>query len=195
MTHPKWERAGLDCPREDSNIQPPLKELTQENFNPYEEVYLENEDDVTKKEFGNLYFNFYKIMNEIFTPNEKNYSIKSDGPFSINDDLMLLNQTPNSAVIRLEKDVASGSLFFSDNWYPGWVAYVNGKRVPLYVANYTFKGILLNYPKSSVVEFVFNPPIAKIGNIISAIALFVLVLILCMRKTYHPISSKRTNAN
>lgn len=187
---PKIKGRAWIVPKNIQTSTPPLKELTQEKFDPYEEAYLENEDDAIKGEYGNRYFNIYKIINEMLTPNEKSYAIKSNKSFKINDDLTLLTQTPNSAVFKLEKDVTSGSLFFSDNWYPGWVAYVNGKRVPLYVANYTFKGILLNCPKSSVVEFVFNPPITKIGNIISIIAFLLLVMLLCMRKTYHPILSK-----
>ena len=167
-----------------------VKELAQEKFDPYEEVYLESEDDVIKREYGSRYFKFYKMISEMLTPNEKRYETGSNKSFKINDDLTLLTQTPNSAVFKFEKDVTSGSLFFSDNWYPGWVAYVNGKRVPLYVANYSFKGILLNFPKSSVVEFVFNPPITKIGNIISIMAFLCMVMLLCMRKNYHPILSK-----
>ncbi len=144
-----------------------------------------------KKEYGAGYSVFYKIIDKILTPSEKKYTIGSNQSFRINDDLTLLEQTPNSIVFKLEKDIISGCLFFSDNWYPGWVAYVNGKRVPLHVANYTFKGILLDSPKSSVIEFVFNPPITKLGNTISLLAFLLLVILLCMRKTYRSISVKR----
>lgn len=46
---------------------------------------------------------------------------------------------------RVELEVENGEdrrfLFFSDNWYPGWRASIEGKPVPVLRGNYTFKTI------------------------------------------------------
>lgn len=45
-------------------------------------------------------------------------------------------------------------IFLSDNYYPGWKAYVNGKETKIYRANYTFKAVEI--PKgSSKIEFIY----------------------------------------
>lgn len=48
-----------------------------------------------------------------------------------------------------------GLLFLSDNYYPGWKAYVNGKETSVFIADYTFMAIPVPKGESTVV-FVYS---------------------------------------
>lgn len=68
-------------------------------------------------------------------------------------------------------------LNFSQNYYPGWKAYVNGTEVPVYLVNGLIQGI--DIPEGdSVVEFKFLPLSTTIGSIISGVSLFLVVVYL-----------------
>lgn len=62
--------------------------------------------------------------------------------------------TPNE--VEIEVNTSSPALlFFSDNYYSGWRAKVNGKEEKIYRADYTFRAVLV--PKgNSVVELQYN---------------------------------------
>ncbi len=67
-------------------------------------------------------------------------------------------------------------LFLSDTYYPGWNAYVDGKRTKIYTADYAFRAVY--FPKGEhTVEFKYEPISFKIGLGVSALSLFLLVMI------------------
>jgi len=75
-------------------------------------------------------------------------------------------------------------LILADNYYPGWEAYVDGKKQKLYKANYCLRAVSLPIGKHKVV-FVYNPVSFKIGLAIAAAALLsavIILLILRMKK-------------
>jgi hypothetical protein len=65
---------------------------------------------------------------------------------------------------------------FSEVYYDkGWKAYVDGEEVPILRADYILRALQLPGGNHKV-EFVFDPPIVKVSNIISLIGSIVLVL-------------------
>jgi len=65
-------------------------------------------------------------------------------------------------------------LFISDNYYPGWRAYVDNKETKIYRANYTFRAIALP-AGSHVVKFVYDPLSFKIGKCVSLVSFLFLI--------------------
>lgn len=61
---------------------------------------------------------------------------------------------------------SDGFLFFSDNFYPGWKAFIDGKKTKIYRANYSFRAIALPAGEHQV-HFVYNPLSFKIGLCLS----------------------------
>ncbi len=62
--------------------------------------------------------------------------------------------SPTSLQYRVTTD-RPGLLFLSDNYYPGWKAYVNGKETKILIADYAFRAIPVPKGESSVV-FVYS---------------------------------------
>ena len=54
----------------------------------------------------------------------------------------------------------------TDTNYPGWRAYVNGRRTPVVAANYLFRGVVVP-PGKNVVEFAYEPNSFRYGAAIS----------------------------
>ena len=63
-------------------------------------------------------------------------------------------------------------LFFSDAYYPGWKAFVDGKETPLYRADYAFRAAVV--PQGShVVSFSYQPLSFKIGVWLTGVGLLI----------------------
>jgi len=56
-----------------------------------------------------------------------------------------------------------GFLFLSENYYPAWKAYVDGKEAKIYRADYLFRAVYLDKGKH-VVEFVFESGLYRIAK-------------------------------
>ena len=70
---------------------------------------------------------------------------------------------------------------FSQNYYPGWKAYVNGKQVPIYMVNGLIQGIEVPAGDSTI-EFIFRPASIFIGGAISLITLLTAMLIIIIER-------------
>ncbi|HUE76177.1 MAG TPA: YfhO family protein, partial [Chloroflexota bacterium] len=68
----------------------------------------------------------------------------------------------------------SAVLVLSEVFYPGWVADLNGQRVPLLRANYLFRAVQVP-PGDHVVRVRFEPQTWVVGRAVSAISWLVLV--------------------
>lgn len=80
----------------------------------------------------------------------------------------------DGARLSLRVDAPSRSfLFLSHSYHPGWVAYVNGQKMPLYRANAAFQGVVVPAGTSEV-TLVLDPLSLKLGGLISLIALLIL---------------------
>ena len=58
---------------------------------------------------------------------------------------------------------APAYLVFSEVWYPGWRAWVDGVEVPIFRVNFTFRGLYLPTPGEHTVVMKFDPLSWKIG--------------------------------
>jgi len=86
--------------------------------------------------------------------------------------------TPNRITLETETD-RYAFLVFSDNYYPGWKAFVDGREVPVLRVDHTLKGIAVEQGVHRI-EFVFQPAVLTIGACISIGALFGICLGLYM---------------
>ncbi len=66
-------------------------------------------------------------------------------------------------------------LVLTDTYYPGWKATVDGKSVPVHRIDYLLRGIRLA-PGSHRVEFRYQPASWRVGRIVSALALVVVLV-------------------
>lgn len=76
--------------------------------------------------------------------NEHNTLILFEDPKIKSGDLTsnikLLEYSPNKVNLKTSSN-GDGLLYLSDNYYPGWEAYIDGSRTKIYKANYTFRAV------------------------------------------------------
>ncbi|HUD19043.1 MAG TPA: YfhO family protein [Patescibacteria group bacterium] len=83
----------------------------------------------------------------------------------------ITNFTPNEMTIKISAS-NNALLFFSDAYYPGWKAFVDGKETPLYRADYAFRAAVV--PQGShVVSFSYQPLSFKIGVWLTGVGLLI----------------------
>lgn len=67
-------------------------------------------------------------------------------------------------------------LFLSDNFYPGWKAYINGVSTKIYRANYTFRALPISKGQHEIV-FKYQPLSFFVGAAISVSSIFLMLVI------------------
>lgn len=94
-----------------------------------------------------------------------------------NDRIEIVDRTLNT--VRLQVGPLDGNrmLLFTDPMYPGWQAYVDGRRVPIHLANDALKAVLLPSGTHEV-RFVFDSPAVRAGLTVSVATLLFVVLFL-----------------
>jgi hypothetical protein len=138
-----------------------FKALTRPNFNPAEEIILE--------EIPNSRF---QILNE-----SQILNLKSK--------IKILDYQPNKVTIMAYSPIDC-ILFLNDTYYPGWKAYVDGRETKIYRANYIFRAI--EFPAGvHKVEFIYFPTSFKAGLLGSIFTLILLVLSLSTTHTLKPL--------
>lgn len=105
--------------------------------------------------------------------------IKSD----LNDEdglIQILSRTANTARVKVGPLPEPRILTFLDAWYPGWLAYVDGKEAPILRANEQFKAVVLPAGTHEV-HFVFKPTLTFAALTISLVTLglSLILLIIC----------------
>lgn len=109
-----------------------------------------------------------KIIVEKSPGNQPFYCLKSPSEAKI------ISYEPSRVEITASTDCPK-MLFLSDNYYPGWKAYVDGKETTLYRADYSFRAVPLT-PGSHNVVFLYDPWSFKIGLLISGLTLITILL-------------------
>lgn len=74
----------------------------------------------------------------------------------------------------LANTTSPGFLVLTDTYYPGWNAYVNGKKVDILRTDYAFRSVPLD-AGTNIVEFKYEPMSFYVGALISAISLLILL--------------------
>ncbi len=76
-----------------------------------------------------------------------------------------------------------GFLFLSENYYPAWKAYVDGRETKIYRADYLFRAVYLSRGRHSV-QFVFDSPIyklAKTWTLLTSLAVLAILIYYLMK--------------
>ena len=101
----------------------------------------------------------------------------------------IISYEPQKVSIHAKTNVPQ-MLFLSDNYYPGWKAYVDDKETKIYRANYTFRSIFLPQGNHKVI-FIYKPLSFQVGLLISLIAVTLLIIFVA----YSVYTSSRTFIN
>ncbi|MBZ0192568.1 MAG: YfhO family protein [Candidatus Kuenenia stuttgartiensis] len=89
----------------------------------------------------------------------------------------ILEYTPNSVTIKASL-AEDGYLVLGDTYYPGWNAYVDGRRSRIYKTDYVIRSVFLEKGEH-IVRFLYEPKSFVIGMIISLSA-FILIIPSCI---------------
>jgi len=89
--------------------------------------------------------------------------------------LYYLTYTPESYTV-VARAPAPAYLVFSEVWYPGWRAWVDGVETPIFIADFAFRGIYLAQPGEHTVVMRFEPLSWKIGLGITLLTLLGLAI-------------------
>ncbi len=87
-------------------------------------------------------------------------------------EVSILSYLPEKVVFGIKTDVPK-LLFLSDSFDDGWNAYINGKKTPIYRANYAFRAVAVPKGEATVI-MVYEPPSMRYGLVISAITVLLI---------------------
>jgi hypothetical protein len=82
--------------------------------------------------------------------------------------LQLISDRPDSMLVNLNAS-GDGFLLVSDVWYPGWIARVDGKLVPIYRGDYLFRAVPVPAGEHTV-EMVYQPATFMAGLAVTLVA-------------------------
>ena len=135
------------------------------------------------------------ILSKDFDPKIQIYL--NDPPEAVSGDLVSKNGSVNAADrvtiteygqnhVRMKVESSKPQwLFFSDLFYPGWKATIDGNPVKIYKANYAFRAIQV--PKGSYeVDWKYDPVLFKIGCLVSLLTLLFQIYLLARRRPQKP---------
>lgn len=137
----------VDIPQNDNDLTP-LNKLLQPNFPLEKKIILDNSPALTSETNSKV--------NPIYEVTYQDYQ----------------NQ---QSIIKITTD-HDGMLFISDAYYPGWKAYLDGKEIKIYKADFAFRA--LEIPKGThLVKMLYQPESFYLGLKISLASLGILVII------------------
>ena len=114
--------------------------------------------------------------------------LEFDRPYTssdLNDEDRLIrvaNRTFNTVDIEISDLPDHRILLFTDAYYPGWRAYINGNRAPIIMANDGFKAVSVP-PGSSSVRFEFRPWRVYVSATISVLVALTLFTTLILTRS------------
>ncbi len=103
----------------------------------------------------------------------------------------LLSYNPNNIEFTTSTDT-SAWLFLSDNYYPGWKATIDTTPTRIYLADYSFRAVLV--PSGThTVTFYYDSPTFRNGVVVSVSSAFLLFIIFLSikYKTYEKFKNKK----
>lgn len=129
-------------------------------------------------EFENKFFQAsFNSKNTILV--EKQLSLTQNKQIN-SDTVSLISYQPNEVIFQTETNEPR-LLFLSDNYYPGWQAYIDGQKNEILKADYTFRTVIV--PKGShKVRFIFRPLSFTIGASISLLSFLTIMIVIIFNK-------------
>ena len=91
-----------------------------------------------------------------------------------------VKNTPHEIVAMVSMQ-CSGFVIFADPYYPGWQAYLDGKRVPIYPAYGALRAIAVGAGRHRM-EFVYRPRSVYVGAVLTALGLLTTVVLLIVAR-------------
>lgn len=80
--------------------------------------------------------------------------------------------TPEESIYQITTSKNNQIFQFSDSFYPGWKAEIDGKKTALYMADGLVKGIVIPKKGNHMVRFNYDPLSLKLGSIVTGSTLF-----------------------
>ena len=102
---------------------------------------------------------------EVILEEDPKVSLTSD---SLTGEAEIIAYAPNNVAVKAKLS-QPGFLVFTDNFYPDWSVYVDGKSDKIYRADYTFRAIYLTAGEHRV-EFAFDKKYYNQGKLISGLS-------------------------
>ena len=109
-------------------------------------------------------------------PDDARLAIHRNRPDILSASAHVKRITPDHLEAEVETD-APGLLVVSEQYYPGWQAYVDGKETTIYAVDGILRGVFLNEGKHTV-RFEYRPLSYLVGSIISGISFLVTLVFL-----------------
>ncbi|MGL5317637.1 MAG: YfhO family protein [Bacteroidales bacterium] len=106
-------------------------------------------------------------------------SIPEAGKISKNadDQVKLTHFAPNALTYSVRKTGGKGFIVFSETFYDGWKATIDGKELPIARVNYVLRGV--EVPEGNYeIRFVFDPQSIKVTETVAYASLALLTLLL-----------------
>lgn len=103
---------------------------------------------------------------------KENLPLLPGGPISAGSSALITAYEPNRLVVETESP-APAVLVVSELNYPGWIANLDGERVPIHTGNFLLRSVVLPAGKHQV-EMRYTAPAARNGALISGFSLLVM---------------------
>jgi hypothetical protein len=84
-------------------------------------------------------------------------------------------------LVRSESSL-EGLLVLRDSWYPGWVAFVDGKRAPVLRVNGCFRGVIVSSGEHRV-RFVYRPILVYASGTVSLLTTLLVIFVSLRRSS------------
>lgn len=130
--------------------------------------------------------NSQKILNKMFAKNfdlRTTVILENDPKLKLNSSggtTKIVSYAPNKIIINTTSD-GNSLLFLSDTYYPGWEAFIDGKKSQIYRTDYTFRSVFV--PKGNhIIEFIYNPLSFWLGVIFAVLGLILIGVFEYIRK-------------
>ncbi|MCL4459585.1 MAG: YfhO family protein [Chloroflexi bacterium] len=134
-----------------------MRRMMESDFDPAKEAILEEPFDLTR----------------LMVP-DKVSTLGVSPDVSLMGSTEVVHYSPQRVLLRVQA-ARNALLVLTDAYYPGWKAFVGGKRTKIYRADYLFRAVYVPQGDHTV-EFVFDPFMVKLGLLISAITAILLLL-------------------
>ena len=104
--------------------------------------------------------------------------VQCEGP----DSVQVASYTPNRVTIQANM-ACRGMVILADTYFPGWRAYIDGKRAPIWEAYTAVRGVVVE-PGRHEVEFRYRPGSVVAGGILTLLGTLAALLALALNSNF-----------